>query len=606
MMKDARRAHADERGPSAWSVLSCVAATTQLVWRASKGLSLALAALTVSGALFPVFAAYAGKRIVDAVVAGDVGAAVRWVLVELAFVSAVTLTQRGLSFVHAVLGARLGIEVNLAIMKQSVGLELHHFESSVFYDQLTRARREAATRPLQLAANVFGLLQYALSLVGYVALLFRFSPLAALGLLVATIPAALVEIRYAARTYGLRNVQSTATRQLDYLQHVLTNDEHAKEVKLLGIGPLFMDRYRGTAEDLYRAERSLSLRHTLVTQGATLLGSAAFYAVYAVIALTAALGRLTLGNMTMYVMAFREAQQSFRNALATLAFVYEHSLYMSNLFRFLAVRPRRRAPAAAPPTSPPTRARGIEFVDVGFRYPSTGRWALRHLDLRLESGKSLALVGANGAGKSTLVKLLTGLYEPSEGRILLDGRDLASWDEGALHARLGVVFQDFNQFQLTLRENVALGSVDHRTDEGRIRRALARSGAAELASRLADGLDAQLGGWFDGGAELSGGQWQRVALARAFMREEADILVLDEPTATLDAEAEHALFERFQELARGRTTLLISHRFATVRTADRIVVLEQGRVLEDGSHDELMGSGGAYARLFALQAEAYR
>jgi ATP-binding cassette subfamily B protein len=310
------------------------------------------------------------------------------------------------------------------------------------------------------------------------------------------------------------------------------------------------------------------------------------------------------------VIAFRQGQQAFQSALGSIGGIYEHNLYMSNLWEYLAIasippgftpdRIARVAPDLAPPL------RGIVLEDVGFRYAGKDTWALRHIDLTIASGESVALVGENGAGKTTLVKLMTRLYEPTEGRILLDGRDLRDWPRDDLRRRFGVLFQDFNQYQLKVRENVGFGSVEHMDDVPRIERATERGGASELVSSLADGLDAPLGRWFQNGTELSGGQWQKIALARAFMREDADILVLDEPTAALDAEAEHMVFSRFRELAEGRTTIVISHRFPTVRMARKIIVLDHGSIAESGTHDSLVARGGRYARMFALQAEGYR
>ncbi len=593
--------------------------TIALVWRASPQLVLAMAGLTAAAAVLPLGIAYAGKRIVDAVVSASGALVLRWVLVELAVVAAQALVQRALTLVRTVLGARLGVDINVAILEKALTLDLAHFEDSEFYDQLTRARREASSRPVQLVSEAFQLVQNALTLGGYGVLLVRFSGWAVLALVVATVPAAIAEARYSKVTYRLRNWRSPDSRRLMYLEYVLANDEHAKEVKLFHLGPLLLGRYKSLAETFYKEDRALAVKRAWVTHAFSLLGTAAFYGSYAAMALAAAAQRITLGNMTLYVVAFRQGQQSFQAVLSALGSIYEHNLYMSNLFGFLAIdvaAPRALAPstdgAPAPETDGPKAApevvvtRGLQLDDVGFRYPGTDRWALRHVTLAIREGESLALVGENGAGKTTLIKLLTRLYEPSEGTILLDGRPLGSWDKEPLLRRFGVLFQDFAQYQFKLRDNVALGSVDHLEDEPRIVRAVERGGAAELVAGLPGGLESPLGRWFKDGSELSGGQWQKVALARAFMREEADILVLDEPTAALDAEAEHAVFERFHELAKGRTTIVISHRFPTVRMAERIVVLEKGSVVEEGTHAELVAKGGKYARMFALQAEGYR
>ena len=583
--------------------------TLQLVWRSSPTMTVALAALTLVGALVPLGVAYVGKRIVDAVVAHSRQGTLRWVLVELALVAAMATVQRGLSLVRSLLGARLGIDINVTILEKALGLGLRYFEDPEFYDKLTRARREASSRPIALVTESFGLVQSLITLTGYAALLVRFSAWSVLALFAATIPATVAEMRFSKLAFKVRNWRSPESRRLLYLEYVLANDEHAKEVKLFGLGPLLLDRYRKLSEQFYEEDRRLYMRRTKWTHTLSLVGTAAFYASYATMALLAAAGALTLGDMTMYVLAFRQGQQAFQSALAAIGSMYEHNLYMSNLWEYLRVAGEAaRLPSLSSPSPDVLNAgsSGIVLEDVGFRYPGKDAWALRHVSLSIPAGESLALVGENGAGKTTLVKLLTRLYEPTEGRIWLDGRELKAWDVGALRSRFGVLFQDYNQYQLKVRENVGLGSVEYMADEPRIGRAVERGGATEIVKGLAGGLDAPLGRWFQDGTELSGGQWQKIALARAFMREEADILVLDEPTASLDAEAEHAVFERFRALAQGRTTVVISHRFPTVRMARTIVVLEQGHIVEQGTHDELRALKGRYARMFELQAEGYR
>ena len=414
--------------------------------------------------------------------------------------------------------------------------------------------------------------------------------------------------RFSGAAFRLRNWRSPDARRLNYLEYVMANDEHAKEVKLFGLGPLLLARYRDLAERFYDEDKSLATRRALWAYLLSLVSTLVFYGCYALIVVAAARGALSLGDMTLYLAAFRQGQQAFQSILTAVGGMYEDTLYMSNLFEFLAIPTPRAAPTpgAAAPATAVLGEEGIRFEGVGFRYPDADGWALRGIDLFLPKGQSLALVGENGAGKTTFIKLLAGLYRPTEGRVRLDGRDLRDWNEEDLRRRIGVIFQDFNQYQLLARENVAFGSVEHLGDELRVQRAVEQGGARELVSGLTQGLDTQLGRWFKGGAELSGGQWQKVALARAFMREEADILILDEPTAALDAEAEHAVFERFRQLTKGRTAILISHRFPTVRMADRILVLEHGRVIEDGSHADLLAAGARYAQLFKLQAAGYR
>lgn len=584
--------------------------TLRLVWASSPSLLVYLCLLSVAGAVLPLSIAYAGKRIIDAVVLHDRSLTLDWVALELLLVALSAATQRGQGLVRSLLGARLGTDVNVQILDKALRLDLSFFEDAEFYDKLTRARREASSRPVALLSESFSLLQNVVTVIGYAVLLSHFSPWIVVALLLATLPATLSEMRYSKIAFRIRNWRSPESRKLLYLEYVLANDEHVKEVKLFGIGQHLLDRYRTLAESFFEEDKKLALRRALLTHAFSLIGTFAFYATYAVMAVAAALSRITLGNLTLYVVSLRQGQQSFQSVLSGIGNLYEHNLYMSNLFSYIelaeASERAQRERATRRLEATPAGSAGIRFENVGFHYPGKFAWALRHLDLEILPGDSIALVGENGAGKTTFVKLLAGLYEPSEGRIVLDGRDLATWDPDALRRRFGVLFQDFNKYQLKLRENIGLGSVEHLGDEPRIERAAARGGASDLLASLPGGLDAPLGHWFEKGSELSGGQWQKVALARAFMREDADILVLDEPTAALDAESEHAVFERFRELAKGRTTIVISHRFPTVRMAKNIIVLEQGQIVEQGSHEHLLEQEGKYARMFKLQAQGYQ
>jgi len=587
--------------------------TLRLVWEADRTGAVAVGLLTVVLALLPAGIAWIGKLIVDGVVhAARSGAEadrarVLWlVAAELGLMSAQMTATRLLSARRELLRGVLGNRINERILEKALSLELRHFEDADVYDKMQNARREASSRPLSLAMQVFAIAQNAITLAALSGLLVRLSPASVLVIVAASVPAFLAEARLSGESFRLWTWRAPEGRRLNYLEWILTRDSHVKEVKLFGLGPLVLDRYRALFRKFFDEDRRLALRRMRAGLAFGVLSLAAFYGMYALMAARAARGAITLGDLTLYIAVFRQGQSAVQAVLGAVGGMYEDALFMSNLFDYLEIRTGGEEPRVRPPRSPPRgRPQEIAFRNVSFRYPGKDEWALRDLSLTIAPGEKLGLVGENGAGKSTLVKLLLRLYDPTEGEIRYGGVDLRDMDPEDLRERIGAVFQDFVRYQFTAAENIGLGEPTHVEDRARIAEAARRGGATTVVEALPKGYDTVLGGWFEAGHELSSGQWQKLAVARAFMREGAEVLVLDEPTASIDAESEHELFQRFQALAADRTAIVISHRFSTVRIADRIAVLHGGHLEELGAHRELVARGGRYAHLFNLQAQGY-
>ncbi|HUH03193.1 MAG TPA: ABC transporter ATP-binding protein [Kofleriaceae bacterium] len=581
----------------------------RLVWSTSRLQTILLIILSVVAGALPAGIAYVGKLIVDAVVAAagsadpDAWQVWRYLVLEMGIVAALAAAQRAISMIRALLRAQLGNRVNVMILEKALTLDLAQFEDSELYDKMTRARREASTRPLSLVMRTFGMAQDGISLMTYGALLLSFSGWVVLVLGLAAVPAFITETRFSGEAFRLFRWRTPETRQQMYLETVIAREDYAKEVKIFNLGRRLLDRYQTIFERLYAEDRSLTLRRGFWGFALGLLSTAAFYGAYAWIALEAAHGIITLGEMTMYLMVFRQGQSALASVLAAIGGMYEDNLYVSNLYEFLD-EPVQAAHGSA--SQGPEPGDGLRFEHVSFSYPGSDRPAVEDISFHLPPGRKLALVGENGSGKTTLIKLLSRLYTPTSGRITLDGLDLQQWDLAALRRRIGVIFQDFVRYQLTVGENIGVGDGSGFDDEERWRIAADKGMAAPFIEELPDGYRTQLGRWFAGGRELSLGQWQKIALSRAFMRRDSDILVLDEPTASMDAGAEVQIFERFRDMTRDQMAIVISHRFSTVRMADQIVVLNLGRVVEEGSHQELMHGDGVYARLFSLQAAGYR
>ncbi|HUN64532.1 MAG TPA: ABC transporter ATP-binding protein [Bacteroidota bacterium] len=581
-----------------------------LMWDTSRKLTTANLLLRLVRSAAPVAALTIGKLIIDEIVRLATGHAgiiskglLELVLLEMAVLLVSDVLGRLIALSDSLLGDLFSNKTSIRLMSHAASLDLYYFEDSVFYDKLERARQQTVGRTA-LMGQALAQFQDAVTIGSLAIALIAFNPWLLILLFVALVPAFLGEAHFNAKTYSFMRKWTPERRELDMLRYTGASDETAKEVKIFSLSGFLIGRYEKLFAQFYQTNRSLAFRRAVWGSVLAVIGTLGYYSAYLVIILRTVGGEISIGQLTFLAGSFKTMQTLLQGILTRFSTLAEGALYMNDLFEFFALEPAIKPPAA-PKRFPDPIRQGFVLENVGFRYPNSDHWALKGCSLTLPAGEKLALVGENGAGKTTLVKLCARLYDPTEGRILLDGVDLREYHPDDLRNGIGVIFQDFVRYHMTAAENIAVGRIDERANRQKIVDAAGRSMADRVIARFPAGYDQMLGRRFDGGIDLSYGEWQKVALARAYMRD-AQVLILDEPTASLDARAEHEVFRRFAELTKGKTAILISHRFSTVRMADRIVVLEKGSVLESGAHDELLARGGRYAELFNLQAEGYR
>ena len=582
-----------------------------MVWETSPALTIASLAARLVKSLIPVAMLWVAKLILDRVAAA-IGSGVsvnsreiiNLVAIEFGLAVLSDLLARANSLTDSLLGDRFTNILSLRLIEHASRLDLVCFEDPAFHDKLERARRQTTGR-LGLLVTFASLAQELITLATLSVGLIWFSPWLVLLLAVAVVPNFLGETHFAGLAYSLLYRWTPERRELDYVRMLGASAQSAKEVKIFGLGGYLAGRYRQLSDRFFAENRKLVIRRTVTGAGLNLIGTAGYYTAYLIVIQRTLSGALSIGDLTFLAGAFARSRSLMEGLLGAISGISDQALYLADLYEFFEMKPGIEAnqPGALP--APHPIRQGFEFRGVGFRYPGKERWVLRDVSFDLKRGERLALIGENGAGKTTLVKLLCRLYEPDEGAILLDGIDLRDYDAASLRREIGVIFQDYMRYDMPARENIGLGRIEELSNEARIRESAAKSLADGVIAQLPGGLDAMLGRRFEGGSDLSAGQWQKFALARAYMRD-AQLIVLDEPTASLDARAEFEVFQRFSELTRGRMAVLISHRFSTVRMADRILVLEGGAIREQGSHEELVALGGQYAELFALQAAGYR
>ena len=603
-----------------WAALKNIPPFLAMVWQASRTLTLAMIILRLLRALMPVAMLWVGKLIIDQVVglsslpghpetlsgwwvSGLATGLIALVAAELALALTQDILGRLVSYTDSLLQEKLVIDISIRLMDHAGDLDLASFEDPAFQDRLDRARRQTMGR-IPLVNQVMQQLQDLVTVGSFAVGLLVYNPWLVLLLAVALIPSLFGEMHFNAQTYALNHRRAPDRRERDYLRMIGASAETAKEVKIFGLSPFLRDRYLTLARRFYLENRAIQRRQLTVMAGLTAMGTLAYYGAFLWIIANALTGDLTLGDLTFLSGSFLRLRGLLEGLLSSFSSMAGQAMYLDDLFEFFTSTPviASRPDALAVPT--PIR-QGFRFENVGFRYAGRDDWAIRGMSFDLHAGETVALVGENGAGKTTIVKLLARLYDPDEGRILLDGRDLRDYDLDQLRGAVGVIFQDFVRYAVTASENIAIGRIEERDDRPRIVAAAERALADQVIAKLPQGYDQMVGKRFSKGLDLSGGEWQKLAIARAYMRD-AQLLILDEPTAALDARAEYEVFQRFKELTHGRTALLISHRFSSVRMADRIIVLEKGRVDAQGSHEELLAQNGRYRELFELQAQGYR
>ena len=626
--KDNERPTLHER----FAALRYIPPLIKLVWETHRGYTLAMAILRLLRSGVPVATLWIGKLIIDTVVAAresspDFARLWKLVALEIVIVTTGDVLARASALVESLLGDLFSNHTSIRLMEHAAALDLAHFEDPAFYDQLERARRQTTSR-IGLLAQLLAIAQDALTLISLGAALVVYSPWLLLLLAISVLPSFFGETHFASLEYSMQFRWTPERRQLDYLRYVAASDRTAKEVQLFGLSSWLIERFRRLSWRFYDENKKLSIRKANVSTALSLIGTLGYYTAYAVILMRAVKGAISIGTLTFLAGSFARSRGLIQGLLMSAGGIYQQCLYLKDLFDFFEMKPSIASAPGALRVPQPMRE-GFVFEDVGFQYPGSDAWAVRHVNFTLGPGERIAFVGENGAGKTTLTKLLARLYDPGEGRILLDGIDLREYDIHSVRRAIGVIFQDFVKYDLRFDENVGVGEIDEvrlyldasgATEQqleskptadgngevpGSIVSASEKSLASSLLPRFAKGYQQMLGRRFDEGVELSGGEWQKIALARAYMRD-AQVLILDEPTASLDARAEYEVFIRFSKLVAGRMAVIISHRFSTVRMADRIIVLQNGAVTEDGSHAELIARGGLYAELFALQAEGYR